>query len=139
MRLTFVTPEKKLLIDHEVAEIVVPGFAGQLDILPGHAPLMTTLDVGIVRYREAQSTEFHPVAISWGYCEVNPQGVLILAETAETKEQVDRERAEIALKKAQGKVIESGLEPDQIKKFQRKIARAQLRIDLAKSAGRSTN
>jgi F-type H+-transporting ATPase subunit epsilon len=130
MRLTFVTPEKRILIDHEVEELVVPGFAGQLDILPGHAPIMTTLDVGLVKYREPHSTEFHPVAISWGYCEVNPQGILILAETAETKEQVDRERAEIALKKAQGKLIETGLEPDQIKKFQQKLARAQIRLEL---------
>ena len=49
--LNLVTPEKKLVTDLEVEEVIVPGFKGQLDILPGHAPLMTTLGTGVLRYR----------------------------------------------------------------------------------------
>ena len=120
-------------MDQEIDELILPAFAGELDILPGHAPLMTTLNVGTLRYRLAGSSQFESVVISWGYCEVNPQGVLVLAETAETKEQIDLERAERALKNAQSKVIEPGLETDQVRKFQRKMERARARMALAKT------
>jgi F0F1-type ATP synthase epsilon subunit len=83
-----------------------------------------------LRYRLKGSKVFETVAISWGYCEVNPREVLVLAETAETKDQIDIVRAERALQTAQSKLIESGLEPDQIKKFQRKVQRAQVRLSM---------
>ena len=47
--LTLVTPEKKLLTDVEIEEIIVPAFRGELNILPGHAPLMSTLGIGLLR------------------------------------------------------------------------------------------
>lgn len=132
MLLTLVTPEKRVVIDHEISELIVPAYAGQLDILPGHAPLMTTLGVGTLKYRDKGSSEFHEVAIGWGYCEVNPAGVLILAETAETKEQIDVERAQQALKKAEQMLGQKDLEPDQILSFQKKMAIAKARIELAR-------
>ncbi len=128
---SLVTPEKKVITDMEVEELLVPAYKGQLNILPGHAPLMTTLSVGVLCYREKGSSTWESVAISWGYCEVSPKGVVVLAETAETKEEIDKDRAIEALKKAQKALMDPDLEPDQIKKFQRKIERAQARIDLA--------
>ncbi len=100
LMLTLVTPEKKLLTDVEVEEVFVPGFRGELNILPGHAPLMTTLSTGVMRYRLKGSTELKSVVVSWGYCEVNPNGVLILAETAERAEEIDQDRALAAWKLA---------------------------------------
>ena len=70
MQLTLVTPEKKLITDLEIDEIIVPGHNGQLDILPGHAPLLTTLQEGVLQYREKGTSEKKGVAVSWGYCEV---------------------------------------------------------------------
>lgn len=133
-KLSVVTPEKKIVTDLEIDEAIVPAYRGELDILPGHAPLITTLGVGTLRYRSKGSTEVKTAAISWGYCEVNPHGIVLLAETAETKEEVDKERAEFALKKAKEKLADPSLEPDQIQKFQRKLARAQARLDLAKNS-----
>lgn len=129
-KFTFVTPEKKLVTDLEVDEVIVPAERGELNILPGHAPIVTTLSIGVLKYRPKNSNAFESAVVSWGYCEVDPEGVNILAETAETLEELNRERAEVALRKAQERLVDPSLEPDQIKKFQRKLERARARIDI---------
>jgi F-type H+-transporting ATPase subunit epsilon len=134
-KFTFVTPEKKIVTDIEVDEVIVPAYRGELDILPGHAPLVTTLNIGVLRYRPKGSNVFESAVVSWGYCEVDPEGVNVLAETAETLDEINRERAEAALKKAQSRLVEPDLEPDQIKKFQRKLERARARIEVLEDKG----
>ena len=126
--LNLVTPEKRLVTDAEISEVIVPGDKGQLDIFPGHAPLMTTLGTGLLQYKTKGAAAFETVVVSWGYCQVNPDGVVILAETAESIEEIDRERSETARKAAQTKLLDPFLEPDQIAKFQRKLARADARL-----------
>ena len=129
--LNLVTPDKKLVTDTEIDEVVVPGFMGQLDILPGHAPLITTLSVGVLKYRLKGSSNFESVVVSWGYCEVSKDGVTILAETAETPSEIDRARAETAMKTAQEKLSNAAyIEPDQVVAFQRKLERAQARLHI---------
>lgn len=131
--LTLVTPEKKMLTDVEIAEVFVPGFRGELNILPGHAPLMTTLGIGVLKYRLKDSQEMQSAAISWGYCEVHPNGVTVLAETAEVLEEIDLVRAENARHSAWLSLKEKKLSPEEIEKYQRKVARADVRIKLAKA------
>lgn len=126
--LNLVTPEKKLVTDLEIAEVIVPGFKGQLDILPGHAPLMTTLGTGVLKYRAAGATTFETVVVSWGYCEVHPEGVIVLAEVAESLAEIDRARAEAALKKAQAALVDPLLEADQMEMLHRKVERNQARL-----------
>ncbi len=130
-KLNLVTPEKKILTDHEVEEVVVPGQAGQLDILPGHAPLLTTLNAGVLEYKEPGSNERKSVVLSWGYCEVNPKGIHVLAETAEVPEELDHKRAENALKRSEAKLKE-GLTVGETIKHQRKLSRARTRIGIIK-------
>lgn len=132
-KLSILTPEKRLLTDQEIDEVLVPGDRGQLDILPGHAPLVTTLSAGVLRYRLKGESGHRAVAVSWGYAEVNPDGVVILAETAETPEEIDRQRAEEALRKAQGFLARMVADPEEIEKYQRKIERAQARLELVDS------
>ena len=127
--LNLVTPEKRVATDVEVEEVIVPAYRGQLDILPGHAPLMTTLGTGTLKYKSKGSSNYESVVVSWGYCQVNPTGVVILAETAESLEEIDRARAEAALKKAKAQLMEPILEPDQIAKLQHKMARATARLE----------
>jgi F-type H+-transporting ATPase subunit epsilon len=134
--LSLVTPEKKLVTDLEIDEVIVPGYKGQLDILPGHAPLMTTLSVGILKYRAKGTTTYESVVLSWGYCEVHPEGVTILAETAESIDEIDKVRAEEALKRAK-QTLENptylqALEVNEVEKLQRKMARAITRIEAGK-------
>jgi F-type H+-transporting ATPase subunit epsilon len=131
--LNLVTPDKKIATDLEVDEVIVPGDRGQLTFLPGHAPLITTLHLGVVKFRPKGQTQYVSAVVSWGYCEVNPNGVNVLAETAESIEEIDRERAEAAIKRAQKKIMEPNLEPNQILKYQRKLQRALARIEHSKT------
>ncbi|MCB9027187.1 MAG: ATP synthase F1 subunit epsilon [Bdellovibrionaceae bacterium] len=132
MLFTLVTPEKKIITEMEVDEILAPGSKGQLDILPGHSPLVTTLATGILKYKQKGQSKYNPISLSWGYLEVTPQGVSVLAETAETPEELEKERAEEALARAQIKLKE-GLTVGDIMKYQRKKQRAQSRLELIKS------
>lgn len=126
--LNLVTPEKKLVTDLEIDEVIVPGFKGQLDILPGHAPLMTTLGTGTVKYRAKGSSAFETMLVSWGYCEVHPDGVIVLAEVAEALGEIDRARAEANLRKAQAALVDPLLEADQMEMMHRKVERNQARL-----------
>jgi F-type H+-transporting ATPase subunit epsilon len=128
--LSILTPEKRLVTEQEIDEVIVPGYRGQLDFLPGHAPLVTTLQAGVLRYRLKGEVQHKSVAVSWGYAEVNPNGVVVLAETAETPEEIDRHRAEEALKKSADYLARMTVSPEEITKYQRKIERAQARLDL---------
>lgn len=132
MLLDLVTPEKKLLTGAKISEIIVPGNRGQLDILPGHSPLVTTLSSGVLRYREESSKDFVAVAISWGYCEVTPTGVIVLAETAETAADLEQDRVENAKRLAETKLKE-GLTVGETMKYQRKLQRAHTRLELLKN------
>lgn len=127
--LNLVTPEKRLVTDAEVDEVIVPGHNGQLGVFPGHSPLVTTLSVGVLRYRLKGSSDYQSVVVSWGYCEVNKDGVIVLAETAETPSEIDKARAEAALRRAQEKLANAAaIEPDMMVSLQRKLERAQTRL-----------
>ncbi len=129
--LTLVTPQKKIVEGAPLKEVFVPAFRGELEILPGHAPLITTLSEGVLKYKLEASTELKAVSISWGYCEVTPEGqVNILAETAEAPEDIDLKRAEVARKDALEKLAVVNFED--FEKFQRKFMRAEARIKTAK-------
>lgn len=134
--LTLVTPEKKLVAGQEIEEVYVPAFRGELNILPGHAPLMTTLTTGVLRYRLKGENQKHPVAISWGYCQVSPTGVNVLAETAERPEEIDLPRAVDAKSRAEQALASAELTPDDLAKYQNKIARSLVREDVGRSAGK---
>lgn len=125
LNLTLVTPTKKILNEAEVEDLTIPAFKGELEILPGHSPLMTTLTTGIVTYK--LDGELKKAAISWGYLEVINDKVIVLAETAETKEEIDAERIQASIDKAVTMLEDDSLSIDLIEKFQRKIKRAENR------------
>lgn len=127
-RLNVVTPEKRLVTDVEVEEVLLPAYRGELDIFPAHAPLMTTLGIGGVKYRLKDQSEFQTIVVSWGYAQVHPEGVIVLAETAESLEEIDREMAELALKRSEEMLSDPMLEPDQITHFQHEMAHAFERL-----------
>ncbi len=132
MKLSLATPDKKLVDGLEIDELIVPGYRGQLDILPGHAPLVTTLTAGTLKYRLKGSSTFEKVVVSWGFCEVNPEGVIVLAETAETLEEINRERALAALANAKKMIVDPSLDVDQIVHYQRMMQKAEARIEALK-------
>ena len=91
INLTVVTRERKL-IDVVVDEVVLPASDGEIGVLPGHTPLLTTLRIGIMRYR--QGGELHRLVLSWGFAEVLPDRVIVMAETAKLPSEVDAATAE---------------------------------------------
>lgn len=132
LKLTLVTPIKKMEVDLPVDEVFVPAHRGELNILAGHAPLVTSLSTGVLRYREPGATELKTAAISWGYCEVFADNINILAETAEFPEEIDIARAEAARKKAEEAVVSEQADPWTFEKYHLKRDRAQTRIEVAK-------
>ena len=96
-KLSVVSPER-LVLSEEVEEAQVPGKNGCLGILPGHAPLMTELDIGELSYRQGDRTGY--LAVTWGYCEVLSNQVIVLAERADRAEEIDRERAQASMDRA---------------------------------------
>lgn len=134
-KLNFVTPDKKIVADQELDEITLPAYAGELNILPGHAPLMTTLTAGILKYR-LKNGESRKVAIGWGYCQVSPEGVNVLAETAVAEGEIDTKVVNEHLKSQQAKLSTEVLDDQAWENVQNEIARLQAELDLAEGTGR---
>ncbi len=133
--LTLVTPEKKIVAGAEIEEVFVPAYRGELNILPGHAPLLTTLNTGVLKYRLKGESKLNYVAVSWGYCQVNPNGVNILAETAERPEEIDLKRVETAQSEAERRIVGESMDMLSLDKMQNKIARARVRREVATHTG----
>jgi F-type H+-transporting ATPase subunit epsilon len=100
IELIVVTPQRQLLRE-KVASVQLPGATGELGILPGHAPLITELGNGQLSYRASDGAEPVVLAVLSGFAEVLPDRVTVLAETAERPEEIDVERAKVALARAE--------------------------------------
>lgn len=96
--LQIVTPEK-MIVHQQVDEVEIPGTDGYFGVLPGHTPLLASLAVGELWYRVGQEKTY--LSIAFGFAEVLPDRVTILARLAERAEDIDVERAEAARKRAE--------------------------------------
>ena len=116
IQLEIVTPDRSL-VREMVDEVVVPGSEGYLGILPGHTPLLATLKVGELWYR--QGGEKHHLAVAFGFVEVLPERVTILAHVAERPEDIDVERAERARRRAEERLTKPSGAPQTELDFER--------------------
>jgi len=132
-QLEIVTPEKMVVKDH-AEEMQIPGKNGYLGVLPGHAPLITELAVGQISYRNGSNT--HYLCVAWGFAEVLPDKVTILAETAERGEDVDCARAQKAKERAEIRLTSGDPEVD-VARAQNALARANARLEAAEREGTS--
>lgn len=131
-KLTLLTPDKKVFVDQEIDEVTVPGFCGELNIMPGHAPLITTLSTGIMSWRLKGETEIHTVVVSWGYCQITPTGVDVLADMVDLPEDVDINSAKSTIEDNEKKLLES-LDDSQWDEAQREIARARAHLEVVRA------
>jgi F-type H+-transporting ATPase subunit epsilon len=129
--LEIVTPEKMIVRD-EAEEIQIPGKSGYLGILPGHAPLITELSSGELSYRNGGQT--HRYAVVWGFAEVLPDKVTVLAEAAERPEDIDVSRAQSAKKQAE-EHLKTGKSEDDFTRAEEELKAAETRLEVA---GRKT-
>ena len=109
MQLQIVTAER-VVYSEEVSAVVAPGSAGELGVLPGHAPLLTTIRPGEIRV--TQDGEESYMAITGGFMEVIGDKVTILADAAEHADEIDLERAETALARAEERVASAASDQD---------------------------
>ena len=130
LRLTLVTPLKKVLESVEVTEIRVPAEKGELTIFPDHSPLVTTLDTGVLTYIKKGSSDANKAVITWGYCEVINGEVNLLAETAETLDKIDLELAKKNKAEAEQALDSNTLGPDEIEKTLLKLKKANAELSL---------
>ena len=123
-----VTPTRMVVRD-EVEEVIAPGAEGYFGVLGGHLPFMSTLKSGELAYRKNGTWRY--LAISWGYAEVLPQTVIILAEAAEKAEEIDIARAQRARDRAVERMARWGDESIDVLRAQVSLARALTRIEVA--------
>jgi F-type H+-transporting ATPase subunit epsilon len=132
LKLDLVTPYRHVL-SQEVDEVTAPGTLGEFGVLPGHTPLLTTLRIGELTYK--QGNEVFHVAVNWGYVEVENDVVTVLVETAEPADQIDLERAREALGRAQEALKKLTPEDKEFKLMEAALERAMIRVQVA---GRKT-
>jgi F-type H+-transporting ATPase subunit epsilon len=130
LRLTLVTPFKKVHEDLIVDEVRLPAEQGHVTVYPDHAPMVTTLGVGILSYKKQGDSEFCHSAISWGYCEVNKGSVKLLAENVEQKESIDLEKEKKIQSNAEEALASNTLSPEEIVSRQNELKFAEAKIQL---------
>lgn len=128
-KLDLVTPEQKLVFGEELEEITLPAFRGELNILPGHAPLMTTLTPGLLTYR-LKNGETKTLAISWGYCQVSASGVSVLVEAVVARDQVDVKAAQEGLRNLEARLLTETLDDSEWQQTQLEIGQLRAEIEL---------
>jgi F-type H+-transporting ATPase subunit epsilon len=100
----------RALVNETVDEVEIPGFDGYFGVLPGHTPLLAVLQVGELWYR--QGSEKHFLVIAFGFAEVHPDRVTILAQVAEKADEIDLARAEAAKKRAEERMARPVVDMD---------------------------
>jgi F-type H+-transporting ATPase subunit epsilon len=136
--LEIVMPDK-LLVREQVDEVEVPGSEGYFGVLPGHTPLLASLAVGELWYRKGQEKTY--LSVAFGFAEVLPDRVTILAQIAERAEDIDPARAEDARKRAETRLAQPKAEVDYERAraaLMKSLTRLQVssRIQLAGRVGR---
>jgi|SRR5215469_14788984 len=126
-QLEIVTPEK-LVVKDVAEELEMPGKDGYLGILPGHAPLITELAVGEITYRAG--ADEHHLSVAWGFAEVLPDKVTILAETCERPQEIDAARAQEAKKRAEERLKSANPDVD-YDRAENALQRAETRLQVA--------
>lgn len=127
-QLEIVTPAR-LLVKDAAEEAQIPALGGYLGILPGHAPLITELAVGVITYKSSGAT--HTLSVAWGFAEVLPDKVTILAEAAERPLEIDIERAQKARDRAAQRLKSNDPQID-YSRAEDALQRAETRLNVAK-------
>jgi F-type H+-transporting ATPase subunit epsilon len=128
IHLEIVTPERQIF-SGSVDTVTLPSSKGYLGILPGHAPLLAELSIGDIHYTIGNRTEY--LACSWGFAEVLPDRVIVLAQTAEAASEIDVNRAEQARVRAE-KFLHSKDSSIDYSRAQLALMRALSRLDAAR-------
>ena len=122
-----IVSQDRLVYEGEADIVIVPGSLGEMGILAGHAPLLSTLDLGVIRVKSGNDEQVFTV--TGGFIEVQPDIVTIMADAAENVEDIDIDRAKEAMERA-SKLLsdESPIDPDTYLRIQTALKRSSLRL-----------
>jgi F-type H+-transporting ATPase subunit epsilon len=134
IELQVVTPERHVMSE-DVDSVEMPGKDGYLGVLPGHAPLLAELGIGILTYRKGGETR--SVTVMGGYAEVLPNRVIVLAEASERTDQIDTARAQAALDRAKANLPGANATEADWDAANAAITRATVRLEAANKGGSS--
>jgi len=126
IKLEVVTP-KGAVVSEDVDIVTAPGFAGEFGVLANHAPFLSTIKVGTLRYKNAGTEE--ELMISGGFCEVSNNKITFLVETAERGHEIDVDRALRAKERAEKRLLQTR---EQQEKIDRTRAEAAMQRALAR-------
>jgi F-type H+-transporting ATPase subunit epsilon len=135
IELQIVTPERHVL-QETVQSVEIPGKEGYLGVLPGHAPLLTELGVGILAYRKGADNRF--LTVIGGYAEVLPDRVIVLAEISEKAEEIDAARSKAARDRAQAELAKHGIAGEEYEREKLALERALIRMQAVSRIGAGT-
>ena len=123
-----IVSQDRTVFEGDVDIVVLPGTAGEMGILPHHAPVLTTLKYGVVKVRYGGKEDIF--AVSGGVAEVQPSIVTVLADAAENVDEIDLARAETAKERAV-EALEQGTpkDPDVLLNIEAALRRSNLRLD----------
>lgn len=130
LKLSILTPERRLVEGIEIEQVTLPGSEGQIEILPGHAGIMGTLKTGAFSYQSPGKPLVVGV-ISTGFFEVNDSQISVMAETLELKSEIDLDRARRAQKLAEETLQAADLDEHKFNKYQLKLQRSLVRQQTA--------
>jgi F-type H+-transporting ATPase subunit epsilon len=119
------------LVNETVDEVEIPGAEGYFGVLPGHTPLLALLGAGELWYRQGQ--EKHYFSMAFGFAEVQPDRVTILAQIAERADEIDLARAEAARKRAEERLAKSTVDMD-AERARISLLKSLIRIQVASRA-----
>jgi F-type H+-transporting ATPase subunit epsilon len=130
LTLEIVTPDRSVVAE-KVDEVEIPGAEGYFDVLPGHTPLLAMLQVGELWYRKGSETVY--MSIAFGFAEVLPDRVTILAQLAERADEIDIARAEAAKRRAEERIAQPAAEMD-YERARIAMMKALIRLQVASRA-----
>ncbi len=128
LQLDVITPERRLLSEQADA-VTVPGLGGELGILPGHTPLISALQTGVLSYTQGGTTR--RLLVSGGFVEVSGDRVSVLADLAEFPEEVDAARARVEREEAERRLGAFAGAPEELDEVRAQLDRASARLQLA--------
>lgn len=128
LTISLVTPEKQAF-ESQAEFVVLPAYAGEMGVLPGHAPFLVELMPGEARV--TANGEVRRFAVSGGFAEIKDDKVSLFAETAEMADAIDEERARQAIEKAKAETRLKELDPITLAAAEASIRRAQVRLAVA--------
>ena len=131
LTLTVLSPNRTLISSLDVSEVIIPGAGGELQVLPGHANMVGSIETGRFSFRNEATGEETAAAVSSGFFHIREGKIRVLAETLELPTEIDVARAERAKEQAEALLTEGAPTEENFRKHELKLQRALIRQKLA--------